>query len=170
MRANFQDIINDKGLSGDSLARAISDWVKGASLRTLADRYFDGSISKCCQKLFSKITQTASWGLAALQSLTLGDDLDQRPIEEQHRIRNIPGRVYYGVDTDEALVLRMAGVPRSAATKLATVLGTKSTTAALEVRRTLRTSTSGLAPWKKALGHSGEAYRMVWAIGEGEKI
>ena len=69
--------------------------------------------------LFGRLTQTASWGLSALQSLTLGNAFDELSPDEQRSLRNLPARVYYGVNSDEAVALRLLGVPRTAAPALA---------------------------------------------------
>ena len=123
--------------NGDLLARIICDWVQGRPLTEMATMYFakkaEGenatgetdavrAMTQCCQSVFGRLTQTASWGLAALQSLTIGDAFERLSTNEQQTLRNLPARVYYGVNSDEAIALRLLGVPRTAATPLATAL------------------------------------------------
>jgi hypothetical protein len=67
------------------------------------------ALSECCKNLYGKLAQTASWGLAALQSMTPGDKFDKLPESEQQTLRNLPARVFYGVNTDEAIALRLFG-------------------------------------------------------------
>src|SRR3970040_920565 len=120
------------------LARIICDWVQGRPLTEMATAYFsktlgddgestgDGdpvaAMTRCCRSVFGRLTQTASWGLAALQSLTLGVSFDAMSAEDQRVLRNLPARVYYGVNSDEAVALRLLGVPRTAAGPLARTL------------------------------------------------
>jgi len=176
LRENLLDVIPDQTQSGDTLARIVCDWVQGRSLSEIASEYFEvttkqgpdatASMTKCCQRLFGRLTQSASWGLAALQTLTFRDELDELPEGEQRSLRNLPARVYYGVNTDEALSLRLVGVPRTAADPLAKAVGLTSETPLSQVRAKLRDL--GEAPWRAALGELGATYRSVWSIVEGE--
>ena len=114
----------------DRLASMVSDWVNGASLTDMAQEYFaktpqgkkvdaTNAMTKCCQSIFGRLTQTASWGLAALQTLTFKDKFERLPEAQQETLRNLPARVYYGVNTDSAIAMRLLGVPRQAAEPLA---------------------------------------------------
>lgn len=73
--------------------------------------------------------------------------------------------MHYGVNTDEALILRLVGVPRRAAAPLARVLDIDDDTPLGEIRKTLRESDE--RPWTEALGDLGPSYRMVWSVVEG---
>lgn len=164
---------------GNKLARMISDWVQGAGLEQMATTYFapEGvalnseqlteSMTKCCQNLFGRLTQTASWGLAALQAMTLSEPTMAKLSQaEQQTLRNLPARVYYGVNTDEAIALRLLGVPREASQPLANQLGSTSFSRPLSgIRKDLRDQ--GPTPWITALGPIGKAYHRAWTILEG---
>lgn len=178
LRANLEDVITGRTPSGETLARVVCDWVQGRPLSEMATEYFEvttrkgepdptRSMTRCCQKLFGRLTQTASWGLAALQTLTFREEFQKLDEAEQRTLRNLPARVYYGVNTDEALALRLVGVPRTAASHLATALGLPATAPLTQVRAELRDR--GEAPWREALGELGPTYRTVWAIVEGEQ-
>ncbi|MYK91253.1 MAG: hypothetical protein F4026_03745 [Synechococcus sp. SB0669_bin_8] len=123
------------------------------------------AMTQCCRDVFGRITQTASWGLAALQSLTMKDTLESMPADEQRTVRNLPAWVYYGVNSDEAVALRLLGVPRTAAAPLATTLGVISSESLNVTREKLRTSTA--ETWRDALGQRGDSYHRVWSIIEG---
>ncbi|MBN1335620.1 MAG: DEAD/DEAH box helicase [Deltaproteobacteria bacterium] len=177
LRENLEDVFGDPSPSGDKLARIVCDWVQGRTLQEMAAEYFPesdragqpdptASMTRCCRQLFGKLTQTASWGLSALQTLTFKDSFDRLPEAEQRSLRNLPARVYYGVNTDEALALRLVGVPRQAAAPLAGALGVSATTPLEEIRATLRRTDD--EPWKRALGELGATYRTVWKVVEGE--
>src|SRR5690606_6983374 len=140
LRENFEAVIKKTSLDGDSLAQAICDWVQGGSMATLADKYFQGDMTVCCQMLFQRINQTAAWGVSALQTVTVGTKLDRLSEREQRTVRNLPARVYYGVNSDRALALRLVGVPRSAAEPLAAVLGVTADTGTAQMRERLRKS------------------------------
>jgi len=162
---------------GDTLARIVCDWVQGRSLQEMATAYFSESgdrqlepvdaMTRCCQKVFGRLTQTASWGLAALQSLTFKERFEQLPEEEQRTLRNLPARVYYGVNSDGAVALRLLGVPRLAAEPLQRVLRVQSQEPLSQLRSRLREA--GDRPWRRSLGRAGKMYHRVWTIIEGER-
>ena len=147
---------------GDKLALIVKDWVNGVPIPDIASRYFMGDMTACGKNLFGKLTQTAAWGISALLSIT-GSGLS----EEQFRsLNNLPSCVYYGVNDDAAIALRLLGVPREAATKLAgtmdDLLGQPLTT----VRTHLREMDE--KGWQEALGQrEGGVYQKVWRVLEG---
>lgn len=180
LREPLEEVTGGQSANGDKLSRIICDWVQGRSLTEMATDYFSqpdedeggavdpvAAMTKCCQGVFGRLTQTASWGLSALQSLTLGDAFDGLSAVEQRSLRNLPARVYYGVNSDEAVALRLLGVPRSAAPALAEVLGVRSDEPLHRVRRRLRTA--NVSEWTKAMGERGASYHRVWAIMEGAR-
>ena len=120
------------------------------------------AMTKCGQNLFGKLTQTTAWGLGALLSIT-GSDM---PEDQMHSLNNLPSRVYYGVNDDAAIALRLLGIPRSAATRLADSMGDVLDEPLSNVRSRLRNMDE--ANWWQALGErEGEIYRKVWRMLEG---
>jgi hypothetical protein len=181
LRESLKDITGGPQPDGDMLSRIICDWVQGRALSEMASEYFSrrssndpsdeegdpvAAMTRCCGKVFGRLTQTASWGLAALQSLTIGDRFDGLPDDEQRSLRNIPARVYYGVNSDEAVALRLLGVPRLAASAMARHLRVEATLPLYEVRARLRQASAD--SWQAALGPRGVSYHRVWSIVEGE--
>lgn len=168
LRENLEAVTGGNAPDGNKLALIIKDWVNGESILTIADRYFkkdnDDTISaltKCGQNLFGKLTQTASWGLGALLAITASN----LPEDEFKQLSNLPSRVFYGVNSDAAITLRLLGVPRSAALPLAEYLGKT-------IREPLPRLRNRLAQlkqqdWKKALGDSGSVYQDIWRVMEG---
>lgn len=181
LRQQLREVTGGEQPNGDTLSRIICDWVQGRTLTEMATEYFSkddeeegkgdrdptAAMTRCCRNVFGRLTQTASWGLSALQSLTLGDALDTMSAEDQRALRNLPARVYYGVNSDEAVALRLLGVPRSAAAPLARSLKVGADESLAVVRTKLRSST--VNGWRTALGERGESYHRVWSIMEGEE-
>ena len=180
LREPLEEVTGGTSADGDKLARIICDWVQGRPLTEMATDYFGqpaeeegeqaaadpvAAMTRCCQSVFGRLTQTASWGLSALQSLTLGDAFDELSAVEQRSLRNLPARVYYGVNTDEAVALRLLGVSRTAAPALATGLGVKVDEPLHRVRARLRAA--DVSEWTKAMGERGTSYHRVWSIMEG---
>lgn len=169
LRKNLNVVTGEELLNEDKLALIIKDWVNGASVKDISERYFmikDGDVTqamtKCGQNLFGKLTQTTAWGLGALLSITESD----MPEDQMHSLNNLPSRVYYGVNDDAAIALRLLGIPRSAATRLADSMGDVLDEPLSNVRSRLRDMDE--AKWRQALGErEGEIYRKVWRMLEG---
>lgn len=168
LRGNLQEVLGERSLEGDKLALILKDWVNGEEITTIADRHFskDGrdevtALTKCGQNLFGKLAQTSSWGLNALMAITASD----LPEEERNRLANLPSQVFYGVSTDEAITLRLLGVPRRAATPLARALELEDGESLPKVRQ--RLAALSQQDWSKALGPDGSVYRKAWQIMDG---
>ncbi len=169
LRENLEAVTGGTQPDGDKLALIIKDWVNGASIKDIAERYFmdenddvTQAMTKCGQNLFGRLTQTTAWGLGALLSIT-GSDM---PEDQMHTLNNLPSRVYYGVNDDAAITLRLLGIPRSAATRLANSMEDVLDEPISNIRNRLRDMDE--ANWWQALGEQeGEIYRKVWRMLEG---
>lgn len=169
LRENLKAATGGRSPDGNKLALIVKDWVNGVPVSEIASCYFmkeGGDITKamttCGQNLFGKLTQTAAWGLGALLSIT-GRGLSE---ERFRSLSNLPSRVYYGVNDDAAIALRLLGVPRAAATPLATSMGNILREPLSSVRVRLRSMDT--LSWGQALGQrEGEIYRKVWRVLEG---
>jgi len=171
LRENLKAVTGGRTPDGDKLALIVKDWVNGTPVSEIAIRYFmdEGddvtkAMTSCGQNLFGKLTQTAAWGLGALLSITGGD----LPEEELRSLRNLPSRVYYGVNDDASIALRLLGVPRTAAPRLAAAMGNILGQPLTSVRS--RLSRMDESSWRQALGQrEGEVYRRAWRVLEGLK-
>jgi superfamily II DNA/RNA helicase len=170
LRENLNAVTGGQSADGEKLARIIKDWVNGEEISTIAERYFKKggmddttAMTKCGQNLFGKLTQTSSWGLGALLAITASGI----PEEERSQLANLPSRVFYGVSTDEAIALRLLGVPRKAAPALARSLNLRREDALPAIRQRLAAMSE--QDWNSAVGASGGIYRRVWQIMEGKE-
>ncbi len=168
LRDNLSAVLGGKTPDGDKLALILKDWVNGEELATIAERHFsqDGSdsvvaLTKCGQNLFGKLAHTSSWGLSALLAIT-ASDLEE---DERSQLANLPSQVYYGVSTDEAVSLRLLGVPRRAAPRLAQAMQLKSGDSLPSIRKRLEALPE--QAWGAALGADGQVYRRAWRIMDG---
>ncbi|MDD2851576.1 MAG: DEAD/DEAH box helicase [Desulfuromonadaceae bacterium] len=176
LRDNLEAATGGRGQDGDRLACMVRDWVNGATLPDMAHEYFTTkpsgkivdpttALTDCCKNVFGKLTQTASWGLAALQTMTFGDKFEQLAEADQQTLRNLPARVFYGVNTDEAIALRLLGVPRGAAQQLAQSLSPAKNLPLPQLRTQLANTDAQV--WIKAMGASGTDYFKIWKVLEG---
>jgi len=169
LRDNLKAVTGGRTPDGDKLALIVKDWVNGVSVPDIASRYFmrDGddvtkAMTTCGQNLFGKLSQTAAWGLGALLSIT-GSSLSE---DKLRSLSNLPSRVYYGVNDDAAIALRLLGVPRAAASGLASTMSGVLGQPLTNVRTRLRNMDE--LSWQQALGkRKGGVYRKVWRVLEG---
>lgn len=99
----------------------VTAWVKGDKLnsislihpnyKTLKD---DERMTEFMKKM-NDIRFKTSWGLSALEGIVKGN---QDEIQDSY----IPSLVYYGVDSEKPLALRMLGIPRSLSFSLANII------------------------------------------------
>ncbi len=168
LRDNLEAATGGAGKDGSKLADIVKDWVGGLTLPEIAATHFQRegddevtAMTRCGQNLFGKLTQSASWGLGALLSITASE----LPDEEFKRLSNLPSRVFYGVNSDEAIAMRLLGVPRTAAAPLAIHCEDSLAEPLPKLRERLVRLTE--TDWQNALGQNGSVYRRVWRILEG---
>ncbi len=108
-------------LDTERVAKIIRDWVNGESLLELTKRYpkpsvdtvdgengTDQQVADFSSYLFSTLITNASWGIGALEGLCLAGGGDKASSAAAH----VPSMIYFGVQSTEAVWLRMAGLPR----------------------------------------------------------
>lgn len=168
LRENLKAVLGGRAPDGDKLALILKDWVNGEELTTIAARHFsdDGAdpitaLTKCGQNLFGKLTQTSSWGLNALMAIT-GSGLSD---DARSQLANLPSQVFYGVSTDGAVTLRLLGVPRRAATRLAQNLNVRVEESLPSLRQRLAALSDH--EWIAAVGPAGSSYRRAWRVIDG---
>ncbi len=106
-----------------SIGGIIADWVSGREIPEISRQYFGGedvdSIKRCVTAIYGKIANYATWGLSAIQKMPFsGIDHARLTHAEGSRIRNLPAMVYYGVGSDEAILMRMNDIPRGIAGRM----------------------------------------------------
>lgn len=181
IKKSLEEIAGRNNIEGDTLAEITTDWVSGTDIEEIAKKYFNlsdnrDSITKCCNTIYSKLINSATWGLASLQKLpNSGLDFDKLSEEEKRKLSNIPAMIYYGVDSDEAILMRMNNIPR----KISRQFGKEY----LKVNKDINKSTPSEAydwisnldkrEWEKIVGQkytaSGTDYKRIWNIISGNE-
>lgn len=166
---------SDRSLDQSSIARLIIDWVNGQSVSRIASRFYpdeelNNAIQKTTQALYKVIAHSATWGLAALQSLpTSGVDWESLSEIDRKRMANLPAYLHYGVNTDEGVLMRKNNIPRSIANRIgqlynAAVNGEIFSQPTDSVNNWLRNQ--GRETWDSvrpaSSSLSGEEYKRVW--------
>lgn len=103
------------------LADITKMWVEGRSIQEIATSYFqseDGdrtrAITEACRAIYRNLINNGTWGISALSRLS-GIDFDALTPEQKRRIDLLPAMIYHGVRSEEGVLMRMNGVPRSIA-------------------------------------------------------
>ena len=110
--------------SAEIVAKILSQWVNGEQIYKLSDLhpfYKDKPLKEKLNRFVKYLTGAkfkASWGLSALEGIVKG----KMDIAENSYI---PSMVYFGVNTENAVWVRMIGAPRKISNNLANALGYK---------------------------------------------
>jgi hypothetical protein len=116
---NLEDITVG-GLAHKQLAAITKDWVDGKSIQEIAQSYFHAdidataAITGACRAIYKHLINNGTWGLSALSRLS-GIDFDQLSPEQKRQMNLLPAMIYHGVKSEEGILMRMNGVPRSIA-------------------------------------------------------
>lgn len=158
-------------LDGNTLSKIIGEWVSGKSVTEISKKYFKGedttSITRCVTAIYSKIVNSATWGLAGIQKMSSIDFENLSP-EEKMEMNNLPAMIYYGVKTSEAILMRMNNVPRSISSNMGTIYKVQKTnlqdSKAPEIMTWLKSLED--SDWNKAVPEgknmSGKEYKKIW--------
>ena len=124
LKEQLDDIVGE-GTKHSRLSDITSDWVNGVGLEDIAKKYFsqDGkrtdteAFTEACKAIYRAILNNGTWGVSALSHFS-GMDFDNMSEAERRRIHNLPAMIYYGVRTEDAVLMRMNSAPRSVAERL----------------------------------------------------
>ena len=155
------------------VAQIVQGWVSGDSIMELAERFGAGDVEQPEKRLANfasylngKVIGQVSWGLGALATVCLGGE--ERPTDKAvpESSRYVPAMVYFGVNTPEAIWLRMAGAPRLAAFGLAEMWRNSrvgSPQSMQQVRQWIRELNE--SDWRRAVSTesvSGRSLHLIW--------
>jgi len=152
------------------LSHLIIDWVSGKEFTEIAREIWGtddpSAISNCVKAIYQKVVNGATWGLAAFLNMpTSGINFSDLTEKEIRGIKNIPAMVYYGVNTEEGIVMRINNVPRSIANKLGKIY--KMETGEISPRSAyewLKNTSSSI--WNESVppnkNISGYDYKRIW--------
>jgi len=169
------------GLEHRQLANITRDWVNGKGIQEIAQSYFRAdqdatrAITETCKAIYRNLVNNGTWGLSALSRLS-GINFDQLSAEQKRHINLLPAMIYHGVKSEEGVLMRMNGVPRS----IAEPLGASFRTAENQTNphSTVQAARAFLASadievWNRArptnVPLSGVEYQNIWRILSGER-
>ena len=176
------DEIGGKGVDSSRVSDIARDWVNGKGIGAIAREYFasvrdeqgTAALTDACRAIYRVIVNNGTWGVSALSRMA-GIDFDALPEPERRRINALPAMIYHGVNTEDAVLMRMNSVPRSAAGTLGDLYrdatgGAESRYSVSEARDFLQGL--GEHEWNSArppnAALSGARYKRLWEILSGE--
>lgn len=168
------------GLEHRQLANITRDWVSGKSIQEIAQAYFRAdqnatrAITEACKAIYRNLANNGTWGLSALSRLS-SMNFDQLSDEQKRHINLLPAMIYHGVKSEEGVLMRMNGIPRSIAEPMGQtfrdVNGQAGRRPSMQAARAF-ISSADIALWNRARPEnsplSGTEYQNVWRILSGE--
>lgn len=156
--------------NAERVAATLTDWVNGVSMEEMVARYGDpqkegyARSSGFASYLYSSLVGQASWGMGALQRVAWAGRTGETSGDAVH----IPSMLFFGVRSKEAIWMRMAGLPRTAATRISS-LWAEQGQGAPESYGQLRDFISGVSPaqWEQRRGTSavsGAQMKLLWTV------
>lgn len=174
--------IGGDGFDRTHLSNITRDWVSGVPLQQIAQSYFAGDnnvvdtdvFTNACKAIYRSIVNNGTWGVSALSRVS-GLDFDTMSEAEKRQINTLPAMIYHGVKSEDAVLMRMNSVPRSAAERLGFLYNSYSggSDARYSVGKA-RSFLKGLSPrdWERArpadAALNGNGYRRIWEVLSGE--
>ncbi len=159
VRRDLEAAAPGRAAAGEEICGTVRDWVSGRGIGEIAAARFGGRGAgevAACVEAVRGIAGAAARGAAAAMRGPGGGGEKGAP--------DLPAMIHYGVDTDEAVVMRRHGVPRGAAPRVGEAFGRE----AREIR-----GSSGIMRWLEGLpgaswgptsgaGVAGADYKRVW--------
>lgn len=171
--------ISEHGPDRTKLARITKDWVDGVGIRKIAETYFKSdnvteteAITRACKAVYRNLVNNGTWGISAISRLS-GIDFEKLSDEERRRIDLIPAMVYHGVKSEEGVLMRMNGVPRSIAELLGKVYAAEGSSPSGNRLGSVREflENSEISVWDRSVSGikgskrlSGKEFREIWKI------
>jgi replicative superfamily II helicase len=173
--------IGGEGTEFEHISNLTSDWVNGKTIQEIAQAYFGGdenqthAITQASKAIYQNLVNSGTWGFSALSHLS-GFDFEGLSDTQRRKINAIPAMVYYGVKTEDAVLMRMNAVPRSVAEKLghayrASLRDVSENRGLQEARSFIKNlDASGWHRARPTNAHmTGGEYKQIWEILSGEK-
>jgi hypothetical protein len=133
------------------------------------------SITEACRAIYRNLVNNGTWGLSALSRLS-GIDFETLSRAQKRQIDLLPAMIYHGVKTEEGVLMRMNGVPRSIAERMGeryqqTAPASEGGGGIQKVRQFLAEADietwNGARPTNAPL--SGQEYKDVWRVIAGDE-
>jgi superfamily II DNA/RNA helicase len=170
------------GPDNQHLAQITRSWVEGRSIQEIATTYFQSeggdvthAITEACRAIYRNLVNNGTWGLSALSRLS-GINFENLSPVQKRQIDLLPAMIYHGVRTEEGVLMRMNGVPRSIAERMGEHYQQTGTTreggAGIQAVRQFL-STADIETWNRARPAnaplSGQEYKELWKVIAGDE-
>lgn len=176
------DELKGDGPGNRKLADITKAWVDGRSIRDIAMTYFQSgkdttteAITEACRAIYRNLVNNGTWGLSALSRLS-GIDFDNLSSQQKRQIDLLPAMIYHGVKTEEGVLMRMNGIPRSIAERMGELYQQNANdetggSGIQKVRQFL--ASADIETWNRARPASaplsGREYKEIWKVISGDE-
>ncbi|MBA5249917.1 MAG: DEAD/DEAH box helicase [Gammaproteobacteria bacterium] len=106
------------GSQNTHMADIAKAWINGESIQVIARKFCENDIGTTYKIIYNKLLNGGTWGVSALSQIT-GIDFDQLEEDKKRQINLMPSMMYYGVNNEESVLMRLNSVPRSFTNDLA---------------------------------------------------
>ena len=116
-------ITGEGRLQPEQIAKIVINWVDGKPIRHIADEVkYEGVdpeklFENCIQYINSRFTTFLPWGMSLYQQLTKDEGTEAAD--------NLPSYIYYGVNSNDLVILSRLGLPRFAVRQVKNILNQK---------------------------------------------
>jgi superfamily II DNA/RNA helicase len=179
--------LGQHGTDKTRVAQIAAAWVNGQSVEEIAKVYFSGdgenvkpltdALTDACKGIYKALAYAGTWGIAALSKMpTSGIDFEALSETERRQLNVIPAMLYHGVNSEQAVVMRMNSVPRSIAESLGNMYAKTVETNGVVSATSARTFLKSLSEsdWNAARPvngtMTGSDYQAVWVTLSGESL
>lgn len=155
---------NSHKITDNDLNKIMAAWVSGNEIYEISAKYFGGNstdnVQNCITTIYKKIVNNATWGLSVAEKI-------------MDSTSNIPAMVYYGVSSDEAILMSMNGIPRRIAKELGRTYSKEHSSSSLYDARSSIVQdwlqNQKISVWNGASDGAltGIEYKKIWQINEG---
>jgi superfamily II DNA/RNA helicase len=175
------DELKGDGPGNRKLAEITKAWVDGRSIKEIATAYFQSgndetkAITEACRAIYRNLVNNGTWGLSALSRLS-GIDFDNLSSRQKRQIDLLPAMIYHGVKTEEGVLMRMNGIPRSIAERMGNLYRQNvneyaGVSGIQKVRQFL--ASADIDTWNQArplsAPLSGREYKEIWKVISGDE-
>ena len=183
LRGQLEEI-GGQGFDHSRISNIVRDWVNGKGIDFIAKKYFvrDGkdnittAMTTACRAIYRSIVNSGTWGISALTHIS-GLDFETLSEAERRQINTLPAMIYHGVQSADAILMRMNSVPRSVAESLGDIYRD------IAGDNEERFSVSNARDFLRDLSHddwdrarpidaalSGTGYKEIWEVLSGETV
>ena len=180
----LNQVFKESTVDPEKIAELSKKWIGGSAIGELADEFFvfgnelspvwsrTARITNACAGIYGQLASAGAWGLATLTKMKWAE----LNAAQRKTLGMLPAMMYFGVQTEAAVLMRMNGVPRGIAEKTGALFFDRVRNTTLRTPQLARAFLRELPAeeWNTILPAGsylvGEEYKRIWAVLSGESF